>query len=120
MDRPVLLADENIHAGIVDRLRESGIKVISVRETMGGSSDREVLQKATSIPAILITEDSDFGELVFAHGIQTIGVIYLRYSWSELDAVVQAIQTVLSTRDVFGRFFTITPQKIRERRLPGC
>jgi len=118
LDRPVLLADENVHTSIIDRLRRSGYTVISIRETMGGASDREVLQKATAIPAILVTEDSDFGELVFAHGIPAIGVIYLRYSWAELDAVIQAMLTVLSTRDAIGSFFAITPRKIRERRLP--
>lgn len=118
MDKPILLADENVHAGIIARLRESGFEVISIRETMGGASDREVLQKANSMSAILVTEDSDFGELIFSHDIPAIGVVYLRYAWSELDRIVNALITVLSTKATRGSFFTITPQKIRERKLP--
>lgn len=118
MDKPILLADENVHAGIIGRLRTSGFEVYSIRETMGGASDMEVLQKATSIPAILVTEDSDFGELIFSHGIEAIGVIYLRYSWSELDNIVKALISVLSTKVIQGSFFTITPIKVRERKLP--
>jgi predicted nuclease of predicted toxin-antitoxin system len=118
LDKPILLADENVHAGIVDKLRKSGFEVYSIRETMGGASDMEVLQKATSIPAILVTEDSDFGELIFSHGIPAIGVIYLRYSWSELDEIVKALMTVFSEKVIKGSFFTITSRKIRERTLP--
>jgi predicted nuclease of predicted toxin-antitoxin system len=61
LDRPVLLTDENVHAGIIDRLRKSGFTVISVRETMAGASDREVLQKATAIQAILTDRHCHFG-----------------------------------------------------------
>jgi predicted nuclease of predicted toxin-antitoxin system len=118
LDKPNILADENVHAGIIARLRESGFVVISIRETMGGASDREVFHKATSIDAILVTEDSDFGELIFSHGIPAIGVIYLQYSWPELDNIITALISVLSTRIIHGSFFTITPQKIRERKLP--
>lgn len=118
MDKPILLADENIHAGIIARLRESGFEVVSIRGTMGGASDRDVLLKANSMSAILITEDSDFGELIFSYDIPAIGVLYLRYAWFEFDQIVTALITVLSTKATRGSFFTITPQKIRERKLP--
>ncbi len=44
-----------------------------------GISDKEVLNLAREFNAILITEDSDFGEWVFAHREKITGVIFLRY-----------------------------------------
>ena len=118
MDKPVLLADENVHANIIKNLRQAGFEVISVREIMSGSSDELVLSKSFSSSAILVTEDSDFGELVFSHGNPVLGVIYLRYPWQEIDAICEALLTVLSSRQLRGSFFTISPKKIRERKIP--
>jgi predicted nuclease of predicted toxin-antitoxin system len=118
LDKPVLLADENVHAVIIEGLRTAGFQVISVRETLAGSSDESVLAESFSSSAILITEDSDFGELVFSHGSSVNGVVYLRYPWQEVDAICAALLTVLSSRQLRGSFFTITPKKIRERKIP--
>lgn len=118
MDKPAFLADENVHSAIVRSLRSAGFRVISVRESTPGASDQAVLEMARSIPAILITEDSDFGELVFSHGIEAIGVVYLRYYWREIDEISNAVLTLISTHQLMGSFITVTPQKIRERRLP--
>jgi predicted nuclease of predicted toxin-antitoxin system len=118
LDRTILLADENIHSAIILALRKAGFEVVSVRESMAGASDREVLVKAREISAILITEDSDFGELVFSHGIPAIGVIYLRYQWAEIETMIEAVLTLVSSRPLTGSFFAITPTKIRERKLP--
>jgi hypothetical protein len=39
-----------------------------VREESPGISDRDVLSRAVEMNRILLTEDSDFGEWIFAHG----------------------------------------------------
>lgn len=118
MYKPVLLAAENLHSAIIGMLRSSGYEVVSVRETMHGASDRDVLEKARSLDAILVTEDSDFGELIFSYGISAIGVIFLRYRWQEVEAISKALLTLISTRKPAGSFYTISPLQIRERRLP--
>lgn len=118
MDKPGFVADENLHTSIIKDLRNAGIEVFSIRETMAGVSDREVLEKACSMSAILITEDSDFGELVFSHGIPAVGVVYLRYNWDEVEAISKAMISLASSRILSGSFFTISARKIRERRLP--
>jgi predicted nuclease of predicted toxin-antitoxin system len=67
LSEPTLVAYENLHRRIVDALRAADFEVHSVREESPGLSDREVLQLAGERRAVLITEDADFGELVFAH-----------------------------------------------------
>jgi len=116
--KPAFVADENLHANIINSMRDAGIEVFSIRETMAGASDRDVLEKARSMSAILITEDSDFGELVFSHGIPAVGIVYLRYNWDEVQAIAKAVVTLASSRILSGSFFTLTTKKIRERSLP--
>jgi uncharacterized protein with PIN domain len=65
MTGPRLLADENIAASLVRALREDGIDVSYVAELASGITDDEVLDLAKAEARLLLTEDKDFGELVF-------------------------------------------------------
>jgi predicted nuclease of predicted toxin-antitoxin system len=58
-------ADEGLDAPLVEWLRQDGFTVIYALEIMPGAPDEEILKKANSLQAILITKDKDFGELVF-------------------------------------------------------
>ena len=71
-----LLADESLDFRIVLKLREAGFETISVLKDYQGISDKKVLSLARQFNAILITEDSDFGEWVFAHKEKATGVIF--------------------------------------------
>ncbi len=62
-----LLADECLDFRIVLNLRTEGFNTISVLKDYQSISDKEVLNLAKKLSAILITEDSDFGEWIFAH-----------------------------------------------------
>jgi len=42
-------------------------------------TDFNILKTATNDNRILLTEDKDFGEWVFAHKSETLGVILIRY-----------------------------------------
>lgn len=59
------VADESVDKPIVNRLREDNHEVISVAELEPSISDDEVLKISTDEKAVLITGDTDFGELVF-------------------------------------------------------
>jgi predicted nuclease of predicted toxin-antitoxin system len=61
------LADENVSRHVIERLRNAGHDVTAVAETRAGASDEEVLNAADADGRILITEDRDFGEMVFAN-----------------------------------------------------
>ena len=60
-----LLADESVERQIVEALRGAGHDVLSVAESEPGMPDDEVLALATRKRAVLVTLDTDFGELVF-------------------------------------------------------
>ena len=94
--------------------------VESVLENHRGVPDLQVLQLAHQSGKIVITEDSDFGEWVFAHGAKTAGVIFLRYSRSEREQIQTSLVNILEnpSKDLEGHFVTVTNRKIRIRSLP--
>ena len=59
------LADECCNTGLVGSLREDGHDVLYILETKAGVSDDKVLLDAYNEERILLTEDKDFGELVY-------------------------------------------------------
>jgi predicted nuclease of predicted toxin-antitoxin system len=115
-----LVADENIDARIIVQLLENGHDVYAVARECPGIGDEEVLMLAAQRKAVLITEDSNFGEWIFAHGHQGVSVVYLRYNHAELAEIIRAVQMVL--RNYADRlkngFVVVTSRKIRFRPLP--
>lgn len=60
-----LLANENIPLATIRKLRELGHDVFAIREQNAGISDHDVLKLAHNEQRILITFDSDYGELIY-------------------------------------------------------
>jgi len=115
----MILADENIAIDIIKALREATIDVHSVFESNRGISDDQVIELSKSPPRIILTEDKDFGEWVFAHGIRSISIIFLRYKYTEQDEIIKVLKYIIQTEgdQLFGMFITITADKIRFRKL---
>lgn len=114
----MILADENIQFEIIKSLREQGFAVTSIYESARGVKDEQVIEMALQYDYLLLTEDKDFGEWVFAHHTKGLSVLFLRYSLDELQKIIQVLIYLLKTRIPDRPFFaTITPQKIRVRQL---
>jgi predicted nuclease of predicted toxin-antitoxin system len=114
----MILADENVHGSIIQALRNAGFKVTSVAESSSGIKDENVIQLALRYDYILLTEDKDFGEWVFAHHIQNLNVLFLRYAFHEFEEIAQSVILLLKSDQLIRPFFaTITPKKIRVRQL---
>ncbi|MEQ9425529.1 MAG: DUF5615 family PIN-like protein [Cyclobacteriaceae bacterium] len=115
----MIVADENIDEILVDRLRKSGHSVISIKQDYIGFSDIEVVELIRKLKAVLITEDKDFGELVFAHDIRDISVILLRFDDKDSDAVEHNLNQVLQRHlpEKGHCFITVTPNRIRVSKI---
>jgi predicted nuclease of predicted toxin-antitoxin system len=72
------VADESCAGPVVRALREAGHDVLAIAEVAKGMADEHVLERALQENRVLITEDRDFGELVYAHGHSSAGVILVR------------------------------------------
>lgn len=114
----MILADENIHTFTIKTLREAGFDIISVSELSKGIKDEQVIQWAVSNNYMILTEDKDFGEWVFAHHIANLSVILLRYSFEEYQKITRTVSFFLQS-EILNHpvFITITPDKIRIRQL---
>jgi len=92
-----LLADENINLEIVSFLRKEGFDVFSILEDKGfGRSDIDLLNQAFSNNQVVITQDSDFGTLVFRDKVDFIGIVYLRPGHFTSAFHISTFKTILS------------------------
>ena len=115
------LADENVEMDVIDRLKSLGHTAVHVSELSRGRPDAAVLQAASQAGQILITNDRDFGELVFRKHHSSVGVILVRLPGrtpgTKARLVAHAVQRY--GEDLLGAFVVIGPRTIRLRRVPG-
>ena len=83
--------------------------------------DTEVIALAAREARIVLTEDRDFGQLVYAHGQPTRGVIYLRYAIALQRQIARDIVNLVAQRGetLAGCFVVIQPGRVRIGRAPG-
>ena len=108
-----LLADENIEREFIEALRGADFDVMSVRESYIGSADDEILQIAENDNAVILTYDTDFGELIFRYSLKSRGVILLRLSGLSLTEKID--KTILAIREHEAELenaFTVVSEKL--------
>lgn len=94
-----ILADENIPSRVVRILREEGHDVMWARETYSSSDDAFLLERANSLGRTLITQDTDFGEIMYRDRVPAArGVILFRIH----KAVPSAAQEDFMARSVLA------------------
>jgi predicted nuclease of predicted toxin-antitoxin system len=117
MTMPLLrfLSDESYDFGVVRTLRTHGYAVLAVSETTTRSVDRELIGQAYQENRILITEDKDFGWLVYVSRANSAGVFLIRYPGNARRELTGAITKLVSDRgnELPGAFVVIQPGHIR-------
>jgi predicted nuclease of predicted toxin-antitoxin system len=112
-----LVADESVDRPIVERLRQDGHDVVYVAEMDPGMKDEAVLDEANRRNTLLLTSDTDFGELVFRLGRMNSGVVLLRLAG--LETTMKAEIVAAAVRDhggeLPGKFSVISPGILRIR-----
>jgi predicted nuclease of predicted toxin-antitoxin system len=114
-----LLADECCDAGLVSVLRSDGHDVLYAAESLQGATDDDVLKRADDEGRIVLTEDKDFGELVYRLKRPARGVIFLRFDVTERTLKIPRLRGLLESQPekLFGAFIVIDKIKIRFRQL---
>lgn len=113
-----ILADEGVDKPIVDQLRYSGFGVHYILETHGGINDEKVLQIANEEGRVLLTQDKDFGEMVFRLKKVHLGIILMRLG---INTPIEKAHTVNYTLLEYGEklvnaFTVIQTNAIRIRK----
>ena len=116
-----LVADENIDRSIVERLRRDGHAVEWIAEVSPSVSDEDVLRRAAAGEAVLVTEDKDFGELVYRRGLTHAGVLLVRLEGldnaAKAEVVSQAVRD--NAAELPGAFAVVSHDSVRLRRPGG-
>jgi hypothetical protein len=109
-----------VSGGLVTHLRGAEHDVVYVAEMAPGIEDAGILARAHDEARLLLTEDKDFGELVFRWKSSIPGLVLLRIDserhllkWQRLDAAIGHFGATL-----FGHYTVIEAGRFRSRRLP--
>jgi len=76
---------------VVRALRSAGYDVVAVAETSPRMGDDTVLRLALDKDRILLTEDKDFGELIYARAQRSCGVILLRFPAEARSSIADSV-----------------------------
>ena len=109
------LVDECTGPAVAQWLRLQNHDVISVYDEIRGADDKEVIKKASEQNRILITNDKDFGELVFREKKQHKGVILLRIEDERAANKIAVLKQLLEKYESFllGQFIVVTETTVR-------
>lgn len=114
------VADESCAMPLIQALRDAGHDVVAIAEVAKGATDGQVLERALNEKRVLITEDRDFGELVYARGRSSAGVVLVRFHSRARQAkpptVCEAVSKLGSRLE--GAFTVVEPGRVRVSSRP--
>lgn len=97
---------------MVQHLRNIGFDVFDIRQqNLTGISDREILQISHQQNRVIVTQDSDFGTLIFTEKIDFIGIVYLRPGHFRSSFHIQTIDAIIKENIEIEQPFIIVAEK---------
>jgi predicted nuclease of predicted toxin-antitoxin system len=115
------LLDENIPLSFGHFLSKLGFQVEHISIIAKGSSDDNIINNIIKDNYIFITNDMDFGSLVFQYCFNkhSIGVILIRRVSNIHSILPRLSEFLLSGTSLLHKFIVIESDKIRIRQLPN-
>jgi len=111
-----LLTDENIHPDVVRALRQDGLDVLDTKECgLVGSSDLVILRRAYEENRVVLTHDSDFGQLAVARLEPVLGIVYLRPGHFDPSFTLATLATLLDEIDEVTPPFILVAERVANR-----
>jgi predicted nuclease of predicted toxin-antitoxin system len=113
------LADECVAEPLVEFLRGLDHDVHYVAESASGLSDMAVIELAAREKRILLTEDKDFGDLVFRRELAVPGVVLMRIGSEKSARKTMRLAAAIERYGdgLFGHYVVIEEGRFRARRL---
>lgn len=92
--------------------------IAAIAEISPRAVDERVLEQADKADAILLTNDKDFGELIFRLGRGSSGVVLLRLEGVSTESKVESVAIAVAELGdrLHGTFTVIAPGRVRIRR----
>lgn len=96
--------DESLEARLIGVLRREGHLVTAIHEQNPGMADSDVLALSVANDAPVITNDKDFGDLVFRQRLPTVGVVFLRFP----------VMPTLEKAEILAEWLRRNPKLVRD------
>jgi predicted nuclease of predicted toxin-antitoxin system len=111
------IIDESTGSGVVNYLQSQGYDAVSVVDIMPQADDIEILRYAYAENRLVITNDKDFGDLIFRSQEPHQGIVLLRLQDESGINRVSVISRVIAqyAEHLPGRFTVATEKNIRFR-----
>jgi len=111
-------ADESCDFAVVRALRTAGHDVIAVSEISRDAEDSAVVDLARTEQRVLLTEDKDFGQLVFAAAHESAGVILVRWPVGSRSSLGAALVELVGLHGeaLASAFVVVEPGRVRISR----
>lgn len=108
-----VVADESVDFRIVTALKAAEITIFSIAGEHPSITDKEVLAVAVDKGALLLTEDKDFGELVFRLQLPHRGVLLIRIFDGERKIAITVKAILENYADMLDKFSVISKNRLR-------
>ena len=115
-----LLCDANIGSRLAKAFAAAGHDVVrSIHALSQGAADEDILALAVAEKRVLITCDSDFGELVFLKRQNPPpAVIYVQFEPADVKDIVPRVLPLLVNEDIVGHMVVIGEKADRMTAFP--
>jgi len=113
------LIDENVGITITKYLRDQGFDTKSVSELYPSRNDSTIINNAKKEERIIVTNDKDFGYLIFKSKLSSSSIILFRFKEENPTEKINAIRTILGFPEekILNHFIVADENKIRIRPL---
>jgi predicted nuclease of predicted toxin-antitoxin system len=122
MSPPALrfLADEGCDFAVVRALRKAGFNLVAVCEIMTRSNDSDIIKLSHMENRVLLTEDKDFGWLVFVSHADSAGVVLIRFPGNARSTLPSAVVWLAEKHasDLQNAFVVLEPNRVRFSHKP--
>jgi predicted nuclease of predicted toxin-antitoxin system len=114
------VADESCAGPVIRALRAAGHDVLAIAESAAGTRDEAIIEQAVERGRVLLTEDRDFGELVYARGRSSAGVVLIKFGSRVRQAKPAAVTEAVAKMGTRLRngFTVVEPGRLRVGRRP--
>jgi len=116
------LLDENIASRVGAALSSLGYDIVTLRREEPGLEDDEIIDKSAREKRVIITQDHDYGYLIFNQNKKPYSVLLIRIHNASPDLqkmyILQAIEFVTAQKiDYQGNFLVFNGNRLRVRPI---
>lgn len=113
------LADVNIENDLVDFLKKQGFDVLWIPDYDCRLKDDDLLELANKEKRILITNDTDFGEIIFLQKKISEGIVLIRVKGQEILIKMRVLRKLVKfhSNKLKNSFTVVSDRRIRIRPM---